>query len=102
MNHPNILSIEGVAPEPFGFNVVSRWMEHGNILEYVRGHPGIDRLNLACSDALATRSGAYWALADRSHLWSGLPAQQRDCPRRFEKCTWVFLYNICYVADLLS
>jgi serine/threonine protein kinase len=46
MKHPNILSIEGVAPELFEFCTVSQWMENGNILEYVGKHPGADRLQL--------------------------------------------------------
>ncbi|KAF9647762.1 kinase-like protein [Thelephora ganbajun] len=46
MSHPNILSIEGVAPELFKFCMVSQWMERGNILEYVREYPRVDRLEL--------------------------------------------------------
>ncbi|KAF9643164.1 kinase-like protein [Thelephora ganbajun] len=46
MSHPNILSIEGVAPKLFKFCMVSQWMERGNILEYVRKYPEVDRLEL--------------------------------------------------------
>jgi len=46
MNHPNILSIEGVAPELFEFCMVSRWMAHGNILDYTKEHTGVNRLEL--------------------------------------------------------
>lgn len=46
MNHPNILSIEGVAPEMSEFCMVSRWMAHGNILDYVKKYVGVNRLEL--------------------------------------------------------
>ena len=47
MSHPNVLRIEGVAPGLFECCMVSRWMEHGNMLEYLNRHQGpIDRLEL--------------------------------------------------------
>jgi hypothetical protein len=46
-NHPNILSIEGVASKLFEFCMVSQWMPNGRILEYVGKHPGANRLELA-------------------------------------------------------
>ena len=46
MNHPNILSIEGVAPGIFKFCMVSRWMVHGNILDYVNKYVDVNRLEL--------------------------------------------------------
>ncbi|KAF9646888.1 kinase-like protein [Thelephora ganbajun] len=45
-NHPNILSIEGVAPKLFEFCMVSQWMTNGDILGYVTKHPGANRLEL--------------------------------------------------------
>jgi len=44
--HPNILSIEGVAPKLFEFCMVSRWMENGNILSFVTKYPAVNRLEL--------------------------------------------------------
>jgi len=46
MNHPNVLSIEGVAPELFEFSMVSRWMVHGNILNYMEKYTDVNRLEL--------------------------------------------------------
>jgi len=46
VDHPNILPIEGVAPELFKFCMVFRWMERGDILEYVGKNPEINRLDL--------------------------------------------------------
>ena len=44
--HPNILSIEGVAPRLSRFCVVSEWMVNGNIMEYVRKYQKVNRLDL--------------------------------------------------------
>ena len=46
MEHPNILSIEGVAPGLFEFCMVSQWMLNGDMLAYVAQHPGVNRLEL--------------------------------------------------------
>ena len=47
MNHPNVLRIEGVAPDSFACCMVSRWMDNGNMLEYLNQYQGhIDRLDL--------------------------------------------------------
>ncbi|KAF9649193.1 kinase-like protein [Thelephora ganbajun] len=45
-NHPNVLSIEGVAPKLFEFSMVSQWMPNGNMLGYVEQYPGTNRLKL--------------------------------------------------------
>lgn len=46
-NHPNVLGIEGVAPDLFTCCMVSRWMGNGNMLEYLnRGQGHIDHLEL--------------------------------------------------------
>ncbi|KAF9646789.1 kinase-like protein [Thelephora ganbajun] len=37
MNHPNILSIEGVAPGLYPFCIVTQWMLNGNMKEYLIG-----------------------------------------------------------------
>ena len=50
MSHPNVLRIEGVAPDSFPCCMVSRWMENGNVLEYVNQYQGqVDRLDLVSS-----------------------------------------------------
>lgn len=51
MNHQNVLRIEGVAPSLFPCCMVSRWMENGNVLEYLTHYQGhIDRLELVRSN----------------------------------------------------
>jgi len=48
VDHPNVMSIEGVAAKSFkfGFSMVSQWMENGNLLEYMTKYPGANRLDL--------------------------------------------------------
>ncbi|KAF9789396.1 kinase-like domain-containing protein [Thelephora terrestris] len=46
VRHRNILSIEGVAPRLFEFCMVSQWMEHGHILDYVNRYQEVNRLEL--------------------------------------------------------
>ena len=52
MTHQNILSTEGVRPDLFEFCLISRWMEHGDIMQYVKKQPEVDRLKLVCSNSL--------------------------------------------------
>lgn len=56
MKHENVLGIEGVAPELFQFCMVLRWMENGNMLEYLNLREDIDRLVLVstASDYIAS------------------------------------------------
>ena len=52
MIHPNVLRIEGVAPDLFPYCMVSRWMESGNMLEYLNQSQGhIDRLELVSANS---------------------------------------------------
>ncbi|KAF9641962.1 kinase-like protein, partial [Thelephora ganbajun] len=42
MRHENVLNIEGVAPELFDFCMVSKWMDNGNMLQYMRTREKVD------------------------------------------------------------
>ena len=44
MNHPNIVPFRGVTLEPH--QLVSDRMEGGNLIEYINGRPGVNRLGL--------------------------------------------------------
>ncbi|KAF9651826.1 kinase-like protein [Thelephora ganbajun] len=46
IRHENVLNIEGVAPELFDFCMVSKWMDNGNMLQYVRARKEVDRRSL--------------------------------------------------------
>lgn len=48
VKHTNILTIEGVARHLFEFGMVSKWMENGDLLNYVGKNPEVDRLDLVC------------------------------------------------------
>jgi len=46
VRHENVLNIEGIVPELFEFCMVSKWMDNGNMLEYVRTKEQVDRVGL--------------------------------------------------------
>ena len=45
MVHPNILPIEGAAPELSKFSMVSKWMVNGNIMEYLKSNQKTKYIN---------------------------------------------------------
>ena len=47
--HENIMTVEGVAPELFEFSLVSKWMDNGNMLQFVRAYPHVNRIDLVSS-----------------------------------------------------
>ena len=49
LQHPNILPLIGVTTLGTRFAMVSDWMEHGNINEFIKGHPKVDPLELVGS-----------------------------------------------------
>lgn len=44
LEHPNILPCFGITVDPF--QVVTEWVPHGNVIEYVQTHPDADRVCL--------------------------------------------------------
>ncbi|KAF9642617.1 kinase-like protein [Thelephora ganbajun] len=46
IRHENVLNIEGVAPELFDFCMVSKWMDNGNMLQYIRTQEEVNRRSL--------------------------------------------------------
>jgi len=48
LRHPNVLPLLGVTISEDRFVMVSEWMVGGNINEYVKAHPGVDRLEFVC------------------------------------------------------
>lgn len=49
IGHENIMSVEGVAPVLFELSLVSKWMDNGNVLQYAKAHPQVDRVHLVSS-----------------------------------------------------
>jgi hypothetical protein len=52
IRHENVLVIEGVTPGLFEFCTVTKWMDNGTILHYVRGNPEVDRMRLVSLPAM--------------------------------------------------
>jgi len=48
LHHPNVLPLLGVTMAKNQFVMVSEWMVKGNINEFVKEEPSIDRLELVC------------------------------------------------------
>ena len=46
LQHPNVLPLVGVMMSEARFAMVSRWMENGNINEFIKANPEADRLEL--------------------------------------------------------
>ncbi|KAF9643944.1 kinase-like protein [Thelephora ganbajun] len=46
LRHPHILPLIGVNIERHRFAMVSEWMEHGNINEYIKNHERVNRIQL--------------------------------------------------------
>ena len=46
LRHPNVLPLIGVTMSEALFAMVSDWMMNGNINDFVKAHPGANRLEL--------------------------------------------------------
>jgi len=46
LRHPNVLPLLGATMTGVQFAMVSEWMVNGNASEFVKAHPGADRLGL--------------------------------------------------------
>jgi serine/threonine protein kinase len=48
LRHPNVLPLLGVTVSERRFAMVSKWMEHGNINEFVEKYEHVNRTELVC------------------------------------------------------
>ena len=46
LRHPNVLPLIGVTMSETQFAMVSDWMGNGNLSEFVKAHPDVNRLEL--------------------------------------------------------
>jgi len=46
LNHPNVLPNLGASPDIAEFCVVSPWMPEGDLLQYLKNHPGANRVSI--------------------------------------------------------
>ena len=49
LNHPNLLLLLGVTMTDDQLAMISEWMPKGNIMEFTRANPNVDRLGLVRS-----------------------------------------------------
>lgn len=59
LQHPNVLPLIGVIMNKFHFAMVSEWMKSGNINEFLKTHPGADRLGLVGLPSAAPLPSLY-------------------------------------------
>ena len=50
LGHKNIVPLLGITPNPL--QLISEWMTGGDLTEYIKKHPGIDRLGLVNTPAV--------------------------------------------------
>jgi serine/threonine protein kinase len=56
LRHPNILPFIGVNLERHKLAMVSEWMDHGNINEFVENYTGVNRAQLVSDYAISRES----------------------------------------------
>ena len=94
LNHPNVLPLLGVMMGERRFVMVSKWMENGNINEFLKKNPNEDRPQLV--------SLLFWLLlllpvincrtihvASRRHCWVDLHASPGNSPWRPQGSTYL-------------
>ena len=48
LRHPNVAGFFGLGSDSPPFSLVYAWMPNGSLSEYLREHPGVDKLRLVC------------------------------------------------------
>ena len=59
LSHPNLLPFLGVNQKLFPLAMISEWMEHGTILQFVKRNPAANRLKL-----VSTPCSREWLVID--------------------------------------
>ena len=62
LTHPNIVPLLGITPDPL--QLISEWMPGGDLTDYIKKHPGADRVGLVgtllvVSDPTLTPTTSY-------------------------------------------
>ena len=60
LQHPNVLPLVGVTMSKTRFAMVSDWMKNGNINEFVKGYPEVNRFVLVSSPLETSLSSLQW------------------------------------------
>ena len=82
LNHPNLLLLLGVTMTDDQLAMISEWMPEGNIMEFTRANPNVDRLGLVRSPlesliSLLTDDPVV-AVAERCHQGVDVYARPED------------------------
>ena len=62
LRHPHILPLLGVNIERHQLAMISEWMDNGNINEYVKGHEGVNRVQLVSNDITSRGDKRNWLI----------------------------------------
>ena len=87
LNHPNVLTLLGVILTKERFAMVSEWMTHGNINQFVTAHRDANRFELVSSPSEFPQSsfvldGLVASIVERRRKGPDLHARSGDDPRR--------------------
>jgi len=76
LSHPNILPLLGVSvsADPQNFRIVSDWMRNGNVMEYTRSNPEVNRLRLVSPPVFPSPYDPRRLSALRGHVRGDLPS----------------------------
>ena len=82
LNHPNLLLLLGVTMTDDQLAMISEWMPEGNIMEFTRANPNVDRLGLVRSPLESLISlltdDLVAAVAERCHQGVDVHARPED------------------------
>lgn len=70
LSHPNVLPLLGayVSTDPQCFRIVSDWMRNGNVMEYARSNPVVNRLQLVSPLAASSWTPSFRSLLNNLQL----------------------------------
>jgi hypothetical protein len=69
LRHPNVLPLIGVMMSESQFAMISDWMADGNICDYVKKYPSVNRIELV---GVASETPPPWFVDGRkSSRWKG-------------------------------
>ena len=78
LQHPNVLPLIGVTMSETRFAMISDWMDHGNINDFVKAHPDAGRPGLVsfvfeiwpASSLIIVKSTSLWVLLKGSFIFT--------------------------------
>ena len=71
--------------EQYQLAMISEWMAHGNINEYVEKYEGVNRAQLVSDDVVSHDNHCNLLIVGRRREWIGVHAQPPDGTRRLER-----------------